>query len=144
MCIIIVKKGLIMSRLQERTENFNRAFDLYQNMRNEYISDKSNDTKKLAIVQSFEIVFELAWKVLKDYLYENGIEANYPKMVIKEAFNKKTIANGQVWIDMSETRNSTSHEYNTEKVDIMIEKIAYPYYDELLSFKNKVKELLNA
>lgn len=139
----MVKKENVMSRLKERIENFNRAFDLYQNVRYEYVSDKMNDTKRLAIVQAFEIVFELSWKVLKDYLYENGIDATYPKMVIKEAFNKKTIINGQTWIDMSETRNSTSHEYNTEKVNEMIEKIAYTYYEELLSFKNKVKEFLN-
>ena len=41
---------------------------------------------------------------------------------------------------MSETRNSTTHEYNMDKVNIMLEKIAYPYYDELLSFSNKVEE----
>ena len=132
-----------MSRLEERIENFKKAFELYQNMRNGYVADKVNDTNRLAMVQSFEIVFELAWKVLKDYLYENGIEANYPKTVIKEAFNKKTIENGQTWIDMSETRNSTSHEYNMDKVNIMLEKIAYPYYDELLAFSGKVEELIN-
>ena len=62
-----------MSRLEERIENFKKAFELYQNMRNGYVADKVNDTNRLAMVQSFEIVFELAWKVLKDYLYENGI-----------------------------------------------------------------------
>ena len=129
-----------MSRLEERIENFNKAFELYQNIRNGYVADKVNDTNRLAMVQAFEIVFELAWKVLKDYLYENGIEANYPKIVIKEAFNKKTIMNGQVWIDMSETRNSISHEYNMDKVNIMLEKIAYSYYDELLAFTKIVKE----
>ena len=87
----------------------------------------------------FEILFELAWKVLKDYLSEMGIEVNYPKEVIKEAFNKKTIKNGQIWIDMLNTRNSTSHEYNTEKISILLEKIAYSYYDELFSFCEIIK-----
>ena len=70
---------------------------------------------------------------------ENGIEANYPKEVIKEAFQKRTIQNGQIWIDMLDTRNLTSHEYNMDKVDIMIEKTAYAYYDELLSFTELIK-----
>lgn len=61
-------------------------------------------------------------------------------MVIKEAFNKKTISNGQTWINMCETKNSTSHEYNMEKVNIMLEKIAYDYYDELSNFTNIIKE----
>ena len=129
-----------MSRLQERIENFNKAYELYNKIRNEYITDKMNDAFRLALVQSFEVVFELAWKVLKDYLQENGIDVNLPKMVIKEAFNKKIIANGQTWINMCETRNSTSHEYNMEKVNIMLEKIAYDYYDELSNFTNIIKE----
>ena len=129
-----------MSRLNERIENFNRVFDLYQNVRNEYVNNKTDDIRRLAIVQAFEVVFELAWKVLKDYLYEKGIEAYYPKTVIKEAFNKNTIKNGQVWIDMCDTRNSTTHEYSIEKVNVMLEKIAYPYYDELLTFSALVKE----
>ena len=41
---------------------------------------------------------------------------------------------------MSDTRNSTSHEYNMDKVNIMLEKIAYPYYEELLAFSKKVEE----
>ena len=129
-----------MSRLEERIENFNKAYELYNKIRNEYITDKMNDAFRLALVQSFEVVFELAWKVLKDYLQENGIDVNLPKMVIKEAFNKKTILNGQTWIDMCETRNSTSHEYNMEKVNIMLKKIAYDYYDELSNFTNIIKE----
>ena len=129
-----------MSRLAERIENFTGAFELYNKMRTEYITDKMNDTFRLALVQAFEVVFELAWKVLKDYLQENGIDANYPKAVIKEAFNKKTIVNGQVWIDMCETRNSTSHEYNMEKVNVMLEKIAYDYYEELLNFTDIIRK----
>lgn len=127
-----------MSRLSERIENYNRAFYLFQDMRNGYISDK-NDMAKLAMTQAFEIVFELAWKVLKDYLKEQGIIANYPKEVIKEAFNKNTIVNGQTWIDMLVARNSTSHEYNMDKVDIVLEKIATQYYDELKSFTEQIK-----
>ncbi len=133
-----------MQRLKQRIENYNRAFELYKKMRNEYVSNKLNDAFRLAIAQSFEIVFELAWKVLKDYLNENGIDVNYPKEVIKEAFNKKTLENGQIWIDMLNTRNSTSHEYNQEKVDIMLENIAYCFYDELSSFTEIIKEFNHA
>lgn len=125
-----------MSRLSERIENFNRAFDLYQEVRNEYITNKNNNTFKLALAQGFEIVCELSWKVLKDYLFENGIKVQFPKEAIKEAFNKEVIPNGQVWIDMIEDRNSTSHEYNIEKVDIVLEKVSTIYYEELLAFRD--------
>ena len=122
-----------MERLKQRIENYNSSFDLFEKMRNGYIEEKNNDAYKLALAQSFEIVFELAWKVIKDYLNENGIDANYPKEVIKEAFSKKTLKNGQIWIDMLNTRNSTSHEYNREKVDIMLENLTVRYYNGRLN-----------
>ena len=128
-----------MSRLKQRIENFNNAFILFEKIRNEYIKDKTNDALRLALAQAFEILFELSWKILKDYMYENGIEANYPKEVIKEAFNKNTIKNGQIWIDMLNTRNSTSHEYNMDKIDLLLENIAYSFYEELNSFSNIIK-----
>lgn len=128
-----------MSRLKERIENFNRAYNLFFNMQTDYILNKNNDSARLALTQAFEIVFELAWKVLKDYLHIQGIEATYPKEVIKEAFNKETIKNGQIWIDMLKDRNATSHEYNMDKLDKVLEKISTVYFDELCRFQEQVK-----
>lgn len=125
-----------MSRLSERMENFNKAFELYTEMQLGFINDKKNNAYRLGLAQSFEIVSELGWKVLKDYLFQEGIDANTPKEVIKEAFQKEVIKNGQVWIDIINARNSTSHEYNTDKVNILLEHISTVYYQELSEFKN--------
>ena len=51
-----------------------------------------------------------------------------------------TIKNGQIWIDMLETRNCTSHEYDMDKVDRMLENVAYKYFDELTLFVEKIKD----
>ena len=75
-----------MSRLSERIENFNRAYTLFAMARDAYVSNKSNDINKLALVQSFEIITELGWKVIKDYLASKGIDVYTPKDCIKEAF----------------------------------------------------------
>jgi nucleotidyltransferase substrate binding protein (TIGR01987 family) len=110
-------------------------------MRSAYIVDKSSNVNRLALVQSFEIVSELGWKVLKDYLGQNGISVYLPKEVIKEAFANNIIKNGQIWIDMINDRNSSSHEYNMEKVDIILVKIATIYFEELSSFQKLLGEL---
>lgn len=68
----------------------------------------------MALIQAFEIVFELAWKTMKDYLEFSGIIANTPRETIKEAFSANIIADGQMWINMMEARNKTSYEYNEE------------------------------
>ena len=87
-----------MSRLKERIENFNKAFDIYSDAVKEF--DEKKVLTHMALVQAYEICFELAWKCLKDYLQQKGIDVNYPTEVIKEAFNKNTLKNGQLWIDM--------------------------------------------
>lgn len=128
-----------MSRLTERIENFNKAFDIYQEAVNEF--DINKVLTHMALVQTYEICFELAWKCLKDYLKERGIEANYPTEVIKEAFNKNTIKDGQLWIDMLNARNSTSHEYNLEKVSKYLTDIPTTYFKEIEKFKNWLGEI---
>ena len=92
----------------------------------------------LALVQAYEVCYELAWKVLKDYLFLNGISAQLPREVIKEAFSANVIKDGQVWIDMLQDRNSTSHEYNMDKVNLIIERIATVYNNELAKFNDWV------
>ncbi len=127
-----------MSRLTERIENFNKAFNIYQDAVNDY--DVNKILTHMALVQSYEICFELAWKCLKDYLQEKGIEANYPTEVIKEAFNKNTLKDGQIWIDMLKARNSTSHEYNIEKVSTYLIEISTTYFEEIKRFKDWLGE----
>lgn len=125
-----------MSRLEERIENFNRAFEIFNNAVKAYNQEKENILMHMALVQAYEVCFELSWKVLKDYLAENGILVYMPKEVIKEAFNKNVIENGQIWIDMLDARNAASHEYKMDKINLILEKISTTYYEELLKFSN--------
>lgn len=132
-----------MSRLKERIENFNKLFNIYQQAVKEF--DWEKILSHMALIQAFEVTCELAWKVLKDYLFENGISVSLPKQVIKEAFNKNVIKDGQLWIDMIEARNATSHEYNLEKVSLLLTNMSTIFYKELLNFYNLVnsKEFQN-
>lgn len=130
-----------MSRLNERIENFNRAFDIFNEAVNAYNLNKENILTHMALVQAYEVCFELSWKVLKDYLAENGISVYLPKEVIKEAFNKNVIDNGQIWIDMLNARNSTSHEYNMDKINLILNQISSSYHKEIKNFSNWLKGL---
>ena len=131
-----------MSRLSERIENFNRAYDLFVTVVENYKQYPQNDINKLALTQSFEIVFELGWKVLKDYLKTKGIEVYTPRDVIKEAFGIEILPNAQIWIDMVQDRNASSHEYNQDKVDKILDRISSVYYKELKNFRES--EVFNA
>lgn len=61
---------------------------------------------------------ELAWKTLKDYLEESGVQvpSATPKSVIKAAFAARLIPDGQLWVDMLDDRNLLSHRYDPSLV----------------------------
>lgn len=124
-----------MQRFKERIINFNKAFVLFDEMRTGYLANKTKNEFRLGLAQGFEIVTELGWKVLKDYLNSQMIEVSTPKEVIENSFLHNIIPDGQVWIDMIKARNSTSHEYNTDKVNEILEKISTDFYNELVRFK---------
>ena len=126
-----------MTRLKERIENFNKAYNLFDIACKSYV--KNNDeVSKLAIVQAFEIVFELGWKILKDYLKTKDIEVYTPRDTIKTAFNTNILPSAQIWIDMARDRNSSSHEYNEDKVNVILKNISTIYYKEITEFKNNL------
>ena len=58
-------------------------------------------------IQRFEFTFELAWKLLRLMLLNEGIKSNTPRAVLKEAYLAKLIGDGEGWIDMLEDRNKT-------------------------------------
>ena len=101
-----------MSRLEERIENFNKAFNVFKEAHDEYLKDPSRIVFRLAEIQGFEVLFELSWKVLKDYIEIKGYK----------------------------DRNFSSHEYNMKKFDEIIEKICTKYYDAICKFYTWVKE----
>ncbi len=128
-----------MTRLSERIENFNKAYNLFEIAHNSYINDKQNDIYKLAIVQAFEIVYELGWKVIKDFLKTKDIETFTPRDTIKEAFAANILPSAQIWIDMAKDRNASSHEYNQDKVNMILENISATYFYELKRFKENLE-----
>lgn len=95
-------------------------------------ADRSNID---ATIQRFEFTFELAWKFLKDYFFEQGIELNYPKEIIQEAFKVNLIDNELVWITMLKDRNLTSHTYD--------EKLADDIYNRIKLYVPKLRNLLD-
>ena len=62
-------------RWKQRFENFNKAFEQLKEFTE--ISEL-NKFEKQGFIQCFEYTFELAWKVLKDYLEYNGFEVKTP------------------------------------------------------------------
>ena len=99
---------MMADRLRQRAEQFFQAFSRLKSAcdqsENEFIRD--------AVIQRFEFTFELAWKLLKIRLLEEGIEVNSPRAVIREAVAAGLLEDGNLWSEMLHKRNLTSHTYD--------------------------------
>lgn len=78
-------------RWKQRFQNYSKAYNLLKEALEAKELSEYSDLEKEGIAQRYEYTFELAWKVLKDYLLYSGInlEQITPRSVIKEAFAKK-------------------------------------------------------
>ena len=102
------------------------------------VPEQSNRIHIDAAIQRFEYTIELFWKFLKHLLASQGIEALSPKQALKEAFSMKLISNEQVWLNMQNDRNLTSHSYNIELADQIFARIKL-YYPLMKSTFQKLK-----
>ena len=95
----------------------------------------------MALIKSFELAFELSWKTLQSFFKSQGyMEVNSPKGIIKEAFNKDVIKNGQLWIDMLDARNRLSHIYDESMFKEIIKKISKDYLREIEKLYQKLEK----
>ena len=122
-------------RWQQRFQNFGRAFTL---LRSTFDDEERtfNQLELEGIIQRFEYTFELAWKTLKDKMEYDGLVLDKisPKVVIKQAFQAKYIADVETWLKMVGDRNLMSHTYDLAKFEAILETIQQAYVPLLDGF----------
>ena len=119
-------------RWKQRFSNFSRAFALLREAFERGPSVLSKLEKEGAI-QRFEYTFELAWKLLKDYLEAEGatVAPLTPRQVLKEAYAAGILGDGQTWIEMLDQRNLLSHNYDEQVFENAVAAIAARYLPAL-------------
>ena len=101
-----------------------------------------SELEEQGIIQAFEYTHELAWNVLKDFLEEQGVRDLYgSKDSSREAFKRGLIENGDAWMDMIQSRNLTSHTYNRDIAQQIVQAILEKYYAEFGRMFEKFKSL---
>ncbi len=74
-----------------------------------------SELEQQGLIQAFEFTHELAWNVLKDYLQSQGfVNLVGSRDACREAYKSGLIEKGEVWMDMIQSRNRSSHTYNEE------------------------------
>ena len=129
-------------RWKQRFEHFKNALKQLKNAKE---LNKERDFTELelqGVIQAFEVSQELSWKVMKDFLEEQGKTDFFgSKNVVKEAFTVGLITNGAVWFDMIKSRNMTSHIYDESEILAILDTILNEYFGAFIDFENKMNSL---
>ena len=86
--------------------------------------------EKQGLIHVFESNYELAWNVINDYFQyqgEQGIRGS--RDAIRLALNRVLITDGETWFDMVDSRIKSSHTYNMDTAEEIVEKIISHYFD---------------
>ena len=116
-------------RWQQRFENFEKAYLLLDEVVINYNIAKLSELEKSGVIQRFEMLIELSWKLLNDYLKDQGFtNMDTPKDVMRQAYAAKIIQNTETWLQALDQRNSTSHNYDEQLLEATISFIMNNFY----------------
>ena len=124
-------------RWKQRFENFNKAYKLLEKYSTK---TKLSELEQAGIIQFFEMTFELGWKVLKDYLESDGYIVKSPRETIKQAFQNEIINDGHIWMDALAVRNLTTHTYDENLANKMVNDILNIYFPELKKMHDRLEK----
>ena len=132
-------------RWQQRFDNFNRALEQLTQAVELSRQRPLSDLEKQGVIQGFEIVHELAWNVLKDFLVYEGIAGIVgSRGAVREAFRRELLSDGELWMDMIEKRNLSSHTYNKGLAEELVNAIVGGYHAAFLALQQEMRSRLQA
>jgi nucleotidyltransferase substrate binding protein (TIGR01987 family) len=127
----------------QRFDNFKRAFARLAQAAALAKQRKLSELEEQGLIQAFEFTHELAWNTFKDFLEARGatVKIYGSRDATREAFAAGMMENGEAWMKMIEHRNETSHTYNEEIANAIVEAILTRYVAEFEGFQRSFLEL---
>ncbi len=105
-----------MGRHRDRFEVARRQFGNAFDRLCEVVALDETDIVRDSLIQRFEFTYELAWKAMRHYLRDEGVQMpEYAGATLQAAFAAHLISDGQVWEKIKDYRNETSHTYDQDK-----------------------------
>ena len=99
---------------------------------------KDEITRDSAIMR-FCFLYDLAWKMMKDYLRIQGIDCYSPRECIKGVFQAKLIDYDKLWLSMIDDRNNISHVYSESDANKVYSRLS-DYLKLYMQLKVKIEE----
>ncbi len=131
-------------RWQQRLQNFDKALSELNDAVD--LAEKRPLTRleEQGLIQGFEYNYELAWNCIRDFYKSQGeTTIQGSRDAFRLAFNRGLITEGQVWMEMIQSRIQTSHTYNKETAEHIRDKILATYHQELKKLNQKLNAIKN-
>lgn len=113
-------------RVQDGLLYYRRALERFRLVikeKSRWIEEGNGDIVLDVAAKRFEFTYEMAWKALKRLLDYQGVDARSPRAIFKEAYAQRLIADEQVWLDMIEIRNLSSHIYDEHEISRLLSQL---------------------
>jgi len=122
-----------LERLNERIADFLRGAHQLERA----VAQPFDEFIRDATIQRFEFCYELAWKMLKLKLEQEGISVLTPRQALREALQAGLIDDGNLWSEIQRYRNLTSH---TDDEHLADEVYAFVAHQALARFQQLARE----
>lgn len=133
-------------RAEDGLYNFSNALDRFANVVERYEEFRAEGLSDIyldLIVKRFEFTYEMSWKSLKRYLEFLGFDPKSPRATFKEGYAQGLLDDEDVWLDMIEQRNMSSHIYDESEIKEILDK-KYIYKDAFAALRLKLKSCLES
>jgi nucleotidyltransferase substrate binding protein (TIGR01987 family) len=128
-------------RWKQRFKNYQKALNTLSDAVALANKRELSNLEKQGLIQGFEFTHELCWKTIKDFFKDKGKQDIYgSKDATKEAFQTGLIHQGEIWMEMIESRNLSSHTYNNEISEDIVAKIIDHYFALFCQFEDDMKK----
>lgn len=106
----------------------------------EAVNIAKDELERDGVIQRFEFTFEQLWKTIKIILNNKGIDVKTPRDSLKEAFRLDWLDNEEVFLDMLEDRNKSSHIYEQKTAEEIFDNIKNQYESAIGKVIEKLKK----
>ena len=126
----------------QRANNFDKAFSQLKEAVELARRRQLSKLEARGLIQGFEYTHELGWNTLKDFLEAQGTQNLYgSRDTARAAFKAGLIENGEIWMDMIQSRNLTTHTYNESTAAQIVQAILDVYFAEFKALQAKFQQL---
>ncbi len=129
-------------RWLERFEKFKKALGQLKSAKELYEQRELTELEKQGLIQAFEYTFELSWNLIRDYFIYQGItEIRGSRDAFRLAFKYGIVEDGELWMEMIQARNLTSHTYDEKIAEELLGEIIRRYYPAFERLRSKFEDI---